>query len=330
MTVLYILVGVVAALGLLLFIKTKQLEAGRIRALEELEGMEISKLSPFGSVRSLSILPLVDFYADRPSLRTEAGVSYLVRADETTILLDMGLNARKEHPSPLLHNMKELGVSPQDIDMVVISHLHLDHLGGMRDQREKTFSLSRGLVELKEIPVYAPAPVTASAFNPGPVTTVIREPTVLRPGIASIGVIPRALFLLGSTPEIALAVHVEGKGIVLIVGCGHQTIERILDRSKQLFDEPIHAIIGGLHFPVHGGRMSVGPINIQRIVGSDRPPWRGLGEGDVEEALEAIKKVAPAKIALSPHDSSDWTLQQFQNCFGVACEKLQVGRVIQV
>ncbi len=32
-------------------------------------------------------------------------------------------------------------------------------------------------------------------------------------------------------------------------------------------------IAGGLHYPVNGGRIMIGPINIQSIVGSDRPPW---------------------------------------------------------
>ncbi|MFO8112013.1 MAG: MBL fold metallo-hydrolase [Desulfosalsimonadaceae bacterium] len=330
MTVLYILASLAAIAGVALFAKTKQVDAGREKALQEFNRMDVSRLSPFGSVQSLSILPLVDFYADDSSLQTEPGVSYLVRADETTILLDTGLNAKKAHPSPLLQNMAQLGVSEKEIDMIFLSHLHLDHVGGMKNQKEKTFSLSNGPVDLGPIPVYAPAHVTASAFNPAPVTTTIREPAVLKPGIASIGVIPRYLFLMGDTPENALAVNVEGKGIVLIIGCGHQTIGRILDRARELFDEPIHAIIGGLHFPVSSGRIMIGPVNIQRIVGSDQPPWRGLGKKDVAEAIEAIKKVSPKLIALSPHDSCDWSLDQFRRTFGDAYVDLKVGREIRI
>jgi 7,8-dihydropterin-6-yl-methyl-4-(beta-D-ribofuranosyl)aminobenzene 5'-phosphate synthase len=330
MTVLYVLAGLGVMVGIFLFAKTKQVDAGRTKALEELAEMNVKKLSPFGSVDSLSVLPLIDFYADNPSLQTEPGVSYLVRADGTTILLDMGMNAKKAHPSPLLQNMAELGVSEKEIDMIFLSHLHLDHVGGMKNQKDKTFSLSNGPVDMGAVPVYAPAHVTASAFNPAPVTKVIREPVVLKPGIASIGVIPRFLFLMGYTPENALAVNVKGKGIVLIIGCGHQTIERILDRARELFDEPIHAIIGGLHFPVQGGRIMIGPINIQRIVGSDKPPWRGLGKKDVADAIEAIRRASPELIALSPHDSCDWSLQQFREAFGDAYVELKVGREIRI
>ncbi|MEZ4578777.1 MAG: hypothetical protein R2875_12450 [Desulfobacterales bacterium] len=39
-----------------------------------------------------------------------------------------------------------------------------------------------------------------------------------------------------------------------------------------MFDEPIYAIIGGLHYSVYGGRTVIGPMNIQRIVDqTDRP-----------------------------------------------------------
>ncbi|MEZ4567871.1 MAG: hypothetical protein R2860_13250 [Desulfobacterales bacterium] len=68
------------------------------------------------------------------------------------------------------------------------------------------------------------------------------------------------------------------------------------------FDEPIYAIIGGLHYPVYGGRIMISPVNIQRIVGSDRPPWTGIRESDVDSAIAAIKSGFPKIVALSPHE----------------------------
>jgi 7,8-dihydropterin-6-yl-methyl-4-(beta-D-ribofuranosyl)aminobenzene 5'-phosphate synthase len=157
---------------------------------------------------------------------------------------------------------------------------------------------------------------------------VITDPVVLGEGIASIGVIPRFLFLMGLTLENALAVNVAGKGIVLIVGCGHQTIERIIERTQALFDEPIYAIIGGLHYPVNGGRIMLGPLNIQRIVGSDQPPWTGIQESDVESAIAAIRKVSPRVVALSAHDSSDWCIHRFKEAFGETYMTVSVGQKI--
>jgi 7,8-dihydropterin-6-yl-methyl-4-(beta-D-ribofuranosyl)aminobenzene 5'-phosphate synthase len=226
--------------------------------------------------------------------------------------------------------METLGVSTSEIDMIFISHAHLDHLGGMMDQKQKTFSLSQGPVALSEIPVYAPVQITASHWNLGPQTHVIPDPVVIKPGIVSIGIIHRFLFLMGRTLENALAINVEGKGVVLIVGCGHQTIERIIERTLVLFDAPIYGIIGGLHFPVKGGRIMLGPVNMQRLVGSDNPPWRGIRESDIHNAIAAIKKVAPKIVALSTHDSSDWSLDQFRQAFGSAYLDIRVGKEIVI
>jgi 7,8-dihydropterin-6-yl-methyl-4-(beta-D-ribofuranosyl)aminobenzene 5'-phosphate synthase len=330
MTPLYFIL-VLLVVGALFFAgKIVQLNKGRQQTEKEISGTQVHQIPSPGAVNQLTILPLVDFHTADPSLKTEPGVSYLIKADDVTILMDCGFNKEKVHPSPLLHNMEKLGISMSDLDMIFFSHLHLDHVGGMAEQKAQTFSLSRGPVSLPDIPIYSPVPVTGSRWNPSENARVISDPEELTPGIFSIGTIPRYLFLMGRTLENALAVHVKGKGIVLIVGCGHQTIERIIDRAKALFDEPIHGIIGGLHYPVNGGRIMLGPVNIQRIVGSDTPPWQGIREADVENAIAAIKKVSPDIVALSPHDTSDWALDRFRQAFGAAYVDVKVGQKIVI
>lgn len=330
MIVLYILAGLAAIIALFLILKLAQLKGGRERVEKERGKMVYGKLPSIGTVKNLSILPLIDFYSTGDDLKTEPGVSYLIKADDTTILLDVGYNAKKEHPSPLILNMEKLGVKIEDIDMMFISHLHVDHLGGMKEQKKKQFSLSQGPVSVPELPVYAPDNVTPSEWNPKPRVEVVSEPKVIKKGIASIGPIPRFLFLMGYTLEHSLAVNVEGKGIVLIVGCGHQTVERIIERAKSLFDEPVYGIIGGLHFPVNGGRIMIGPLDIQAIVGSDNPPWRGISEQDVMDSIEVIKQEDPQIVSLSAHDSSDWSIARFRETFGDRYRDLKVGEEIVI
>ncbi|MBU0994846.1 MAG: MBL fold metallo-hydrolase [Proteobacteria bacterium] len=307
-----------------------KLNSGNRAVRQVKDSVHIDKLTNIGTVKKLSVLPLVEYYADDDRLKTEAGVSYLIRTEDTTILMDVGFNKNKTHPSPLLHNAKILDVALDKIDAIFISHAHLDHLGGMHEQKNKLFSISQGDVHLPGIPVYSPAPVSPSHFNLGPFPKVIKAPQILEKGIASIGVIPRNLFLMGYTEENSLAVNVENKGIVLIIGCGHQTIEKIIERAKRLFDAPIYGIIGGLHFPVKSGRIMIGPFNIQNIVGSDRPPWNGINENDVKNAIIAIKNENPAFIALSPHDSSDWSIAQFRDAFRDKYHELKVGKELHL
>jgi glyoxylase-like metal-dependent hydrolase (beta-lactamase superfamily II) len=60
--------------------------------------------------------------------------SYLIRADGRTILVDTGLGPRPaETPDvpwgELLRDFQAKGVRPEDVDMVVMTHLHRDHVG---------------------------------------------------------------------------------------------------------------------------------------------------------------------------------------------------------
>ncbi len=332
MLVLYIIVGVLFLFFLLFVFTLIKLLAGRKKVSNELASVHLSKIDNAGAVSSLSVLPLIDYYDDGSGLQTEAGVSYLVKADGFTMLMDMGFNAGSSHPSPLLNNMKDLNVQMDELDAIFISHVHLDHVGGMKDQKNKTFSPSAGNVTVPSVPVYAPENISPSArVKTGSMDIhVASEPMEIANGVYSLGAIPRFLYLMGYTLEHVLAVRLKGRGIVLVIGCGHPSIDRILERAKMLFDEPVYAVIGGLHLPVKGGRIMIGPVNIQRIVGSDRMPWNGINEEDVRDAIQVIDDENPGIVALSPHDSSDWALDQFSSVFGDRFSMIRVGREISL
>ncbi len=59
--------------------------------------------------------------------------SFLVRRGDTTVLIDTGNGekTRGEHPGAagLLDRMRELGVAPDDVDVVLLTHFHGDHVG---------------------------------------------------------------------------------------------------------------------------------------------------------------------------------------------------------
>jgi len=60
--------------------------------------------------------------------------SYLIRSDGRTVLIDTGLgpkpvNALDVAWGRLLHDFEAHAVRPEDIDMVVMTHLHRDHVG---------------------------------------------------------------------------------------------------------------------------------------------------------------------------------------------------------
>ncbi len=69
---------------------------------------------------------------------------------------------------------------------------------------------------------------------------------------------------------------------------------------------------------------------MQYIVGADRPFWNGLDEKDVVSAITAIKDANVSLLSVSPHDSSDWALEQVKNTFKEKFVDLKVGKDIRI
>ena len=69
--------------------------------------------------------------------------SYLIRSDGRTVLVDTGLGPKPaEAPDApwgqLMHDFQANGVRPEDVDTVVMTHLHRDHVGwNLLPQSEK-------------------------------------------------------------------------------------------------------------------------------------------------------------------------------------------------
>jgi 7,8-dihydropterin-6-yl-methyl-4-(beta-D-ribofuranosyl)aminobenzene 5'-phosphate synthase len=271
-----------------------------------------------GSTRRLEVLPLVDWNVARPDLRGEAGVSYLVRTDRATILFDLGGNLQGSDPSPLLDNMKRLGVSFADIDTLVISHPHMDHVGGQRFATSRTFSPGNEQIDLGRLRVFVPTPMSYPGLQP----QVVVGPTVIAPGVASTGPLTGRLYM-GPVDEQALAIRVEGQGIALIVGCGHQGLAALLERTAALFDEPLHAMVGGLHYPVPKGRWQSMGVDVQRwaVWG----PTGGPTLEDVGREIDLLARTGVRLVSLSPHDSSDEAIEAFRARFGAGYRDLRVG-----
>lgn len=302
---------------------------GRRRADQAWFDYRYPPLQDLGTVKKLAITPLIDWYTSKcgeQPLQGEMGVSYLVQADDISILMDTGFNLHNEHPSPLLRNMESLGVNVSDLDMIFISHAHVDHLGGMSQVRRRSFALSARPSDLKGITAYVPVPLSHATAE----IKVMSEPRVIANGVATTGTTPRQLFFLGWTPEQSLAINVEGKGIVLVVGCGHQSLKRIVERAETLFKEPIYGLVGGLHYPVTASRLVRLGLPIQRFIGTGKCPWDPVTAKDVEENISFLQSRNPRLVGLSPHDSCDWSLGAFRQAFGEAYREVLVGEEIEV
>ncbi len=283
---------------------------------------ELGKLTDIGTTKTLSILPLIDWHVAHESLKGESGVAYLVRTDDTTILFDVGLNTKQEDPSPLLQNMQKLGVNIREIDLIVISHPHGDHTGGGKWARKNTFSLTGHQIDLGRIKAFTPVPME----YPGIEVEWSENPTVIAPGVATTGVITNYCFFVGEIPEQALVINVESKGIVVISGCGHQTLKKLVDRTEALFDAPLYGLLGGLHYPVVKCRN----IDVHRYVATWKLPGEFLSIEEVQGNIDYLGERDVGVVGLSPHDSCDASIEAFKRTFLGTYSEIIVGQEIVI
>src|SRR5690348_3766061 len=282
------------------------------------------RLAQIGEVDQVSILPLVErLVPDGPPglggrLHGEPGVAYLIRAGTTTVLFDVGFNPRGRAQSALAGNADALQVQLGSVDAVVISHLHADHVGGFGNQRRRTFSFAAAPLESRGVPAYVPVEMSHERAEVQPTTA----PRVIAPGMAVLPPLPRMMFWLGPIAEQALVINVRGFGLVLVTGCGHPAIERMLAVAEMVLDVPVRGVVGGLHLPVH----PLGtPLIPQAVFGSPNWPWRPIGEHDVDAAIQEVTSRGPRLVALSSHDSTPWTYDAFERAFGDRYRTLRVG-----
>jgi len=97
----------------------------------------------FGPYRSL--YPAA-FHEDGLKLAIGA---YVISGGGQTILVDTGLgpSTNPELPGQLVTHLRDEGFAPEDIDTVIFTHLHLDHVGWNFQDGRPTFPRSRYVVQ---------------------------------------------------------------------------------------------------------------------------------------------------------------------------------------
>lgn len=274
------------------------------------------------AVDGLRVLPLIDWYAARDDLETESGVSYLVRAGDTTVLFDLGYNKSGEEEPPLLRNMARLGVDPGEVDFVVISHPHSDHQGGSANTRDGVAVARRGDDPFAGKPLYSTVPLKVT----GGESVVVDSPRLLSDRVGTTGALEARGF---RTLEQSLLVNVAGKGLVLVVGCGHPGVEAMVERAGEVTGLALYGIIGGLHFPITQSRFSDSLLSsILSLIG--RLSGSPVSKKELHRSIAYLKEKGVQFIAVSPHDSCDWSLAVFEGEFEGAYHLLRVGEEIVI
>jgi glyoxylase-like metal-dependent hydrolase (beta-lactamase superfamily II) len=64
-------------------------------------------------------------------------ICLVVKTGEHLVLVDTGADGFSPTTGKLLQNLRDVGIAPEEIDMVIITHAHPDHIGGNIDDQGK-------------------------------------------------------------------------------------------------------------------------------------------------------------------------------------------------
>jgi len=193
---------------------------------------------------------------------------YYEDGERKRILFDTGWSFE-----PLLHNFKKINILPKSIDMIVLSHCHYDHTGGLK-----------GLLnELGEFKLFAHKEITRAVYSDEPdfhyigldpdlinnlkidKKILIKEPLEISKQIWVSGYIPRKtsfekpekhVFIqkngvLSPDPEnddMALYIDTGNSEMIVITGCGHAgLINTIYHGQNVIGHKKLRGLIGGFH-----------------------------------------------------------------------------------
>lgn len=110
-------------------------------ASHQIGDYRVTALSDGHMAASLDLLSGIDT-ADADEIQRNAGISqpgnihincYLIRGRGRTILVDAGTGGLNNAGGSLIDNLYAAGSSPEEIDTILLTHAHPDHIGGLLD-----------------------------------------------------------------------------------------------------------------------------------------------------------------------------------------------------
>jgi len=271
-----LIVALGTILGVTIFLRHEEGKKGQIVHAEE--------NTPTTTAKDLSITVSYDNNPYKERLTAAWGFSCVIRGTEKTILFDTGGDG-----SILLANMEELGINPKEIDLVVLSHIHGDHIGGLTSFLRKN----------PEVVVYLPKSFPKGFIDGvkeyGAKIVEVQGPLEICEGVYSTGELGTWI------KEQSLIIHTK-EGSIVITGCAHPGIVKTVNKAKDLVKGDVLLVMGGFHLG-------------------------GESKGEIEKIISSFRKLG-VSYAGPCHCSGDAARQLFKKEYGENFINIGVGRVV--
>jgi 7,8-dihydropterin-6-yl-methyl-4-(beta-D-ribofuranosyl)aminobenzene 5'-phosphate synthase len=215
---------------------------------------------------------------DLNTFLAEHGLSLLVtvwrEGKRHRILLDTGHTG-----IPLIHNAELLGLDLAEVEVLVLSHTHMDHTGGLRrfldavgrrlpvvvhpdafvhprflvfkDGHKETFPrvVVRAELESRDIEVVESKGPVSIAEGTVLVSGEVERRTEFEKGMPHSFMIREGKEARDTiADDQSIVMHLRGKGLVVVSGCSHAGIINTVLHARHITgEERVHGIMGGFH-----------------------------------------------------------------------------------
>ena len=220
-------------------------------------------------------------------LTTAWGFSCFIKGTEKNILFDTGGDGKI-----LLENMEKLNISPEEIDIIFLSHIHQDHVGGVWYILKKN----------NKVTVYLPKSFSEQF-----------KERVKKTGAEFIAV-DNTIKICGniySTGELggfwlkeqSLIIDTK-KGLIVVTGCAHPGVANIVKKANELSDKNVYLVMGGFHLMAYS-------------------------EKDVKKIIKELKKMKVEKVGPS-HCTGGRPIELFRESWGEDFFDLGCGAIFEL
>jgi 7,8-dihydropterin-6-yl-methyl-4-(beta-D-ribofuranosyl)aminobenzene 5'-phosphate synthase len=245
-----------------------------------------TEATEIGLAKKVELKIVYDNNAFDPELKTAWGFACYIDTGEAKILFDTGGD-----PKILLANMDRLGITVGEIETIVLSHIHGDHVGG----------LPGILNENRRVDVYVPASFPddfksrAKAYGSNLIE--VHGALKISEGVLTTGELGSGII------EQSLIVNSE-RGLVVVTGCAHPGIANIVETAIQLTKRNVYLVVGGFHLS-------------------------GATKEEILSVVERLRSLGVSNVAPC-HCSGDLARRIFKDSFGAGYIDAGAGAIIRI